>query len=192
MKRTLHQVVPGLIMAGAAAVPVVTMAEILTHAPAGGSTLGAQPSTAVAVAPSKSPAGAPPSASASSGGTQVYRGPVINDPFGGVQATITVSGNRITDVTISAPQGDPHSAAINQQAVPLLRRETLQAQSAQVNTVSGATLTSSSYAQSLQAAVSQAQSQGHQLAGTSTSSQAAGSPSTGTNQAPAVSVSGDD
>jgi hypothetical protein len=47
----------------------------------------------------------------------------------------------------------PKSAAINSQAIPLLRQETLQTQSAQVNVVSGATLTSEAYAQSLQAAL---------------------------------------
>jgi uncharacterized protein with FMN-binding domain len=112
---------------------------------------------------------------------------VINDPFGGVQATITVAGNRITNVSISAPQDNPRSASINQQAVPLLQQETLQAQSAQINLISGATLTSQAYAQSLQAALTQAHSQGNAPAGSSSSSQAAGS-----GQVSAISSSGDD
>ncbi|HEX6508868.1 MAG TPA: FMN-binding protein, partial [Chloroflexota bacterium] len=81
---------------------------------------------------------------------------VVYDQYGPVQATITVTGRRITNVSISAPMGDPRSADINSQAVPILQSETLQAQNANVNTVSGATETSDAYAQSLQAAVAQA------------------------------------
>jgi uncharacterized protein with FMN-binding domain len=48
------------------------------------------------------------------------------------------------------------SAAINSQAIPILKNETLQAQGANVNTVSGATYTSQAYIQSLQSATRQA------------------------------------
>ena len=48
------------------------------------------------------------------------------------------------------------SPEISQQAEPILRQEALQAQSAQIDLVSGATFTSESYAQSLQAALDQA------------------------------------
>jgi uncharacterized protein with FMN-binding domain len=70
-----------------------------------------------------------------------------------VQATITVTGKKITNVSITAPEDNPRSAGINQQAVPLLQSETLQAQSANVNLVSGATFTSDAYIQSLQGAL---------------------------------------
>jgi uncharacterized protein with FMN-binding domain len=81
---------------------------------------------------------------------------VIYDREGAVQAVITVTDKKITSVSISAPQNDPRSASINAQAIPLLVQETLQAQSANINTVSGATDTSAAYVQSLQAALSQA------------------------------------
>jgi uncharacterized protein with FMN-binding domain len=78
---------------------------------------------------------------------------VVDDPFGTVQATITVTGSKITNVSITAPQDNPRSAFINQQAVPLLQQETLQAQSATIDLISGATITSEAYIQSLQIAL---------------------------------------
>src|SRR5579872_90018 len=186
MKRTtLQQVVPALIMAGAAGIPVVTTVEILTHVPGGGMA-AVQPSAPVAAAPPTSSSrgsGTPPSSPA---GTHTYQGPVVSDPFGGVQATITITGNKIADVVISAPQDNPRSASINQQAVPLLRSETLQAQSAQINTISGATLTGQAYIQSLQAVLSQAH------VGSSSQSQGTGGGSVASGQAPSISISGDD
>lgn len=187
-RRKQHQLIPTIIMAGAAAVPVATTVEILTHVPGHGSTIALQPSQPVAArptGPSSSGAGLPAS---TSGGTHTYQGPTVNDPFGGVQATVVVAGKKIADVTIAAPQNNPSSASINQQAVPLLRSETLQAQSAQINTISGATYTSQAYAQSLQGALDQARSQGNALP---SASQPSNGTSSGTAQA-SISVSGDD
>ena len=50
--------------------------------------------------------------------------------------------------------------AINAAATPVLRQEALQAQSATIDTVSGATYTSTGYVQSLQSAIDQARSAG--------------------------------
>jgi uncharacterized protein with FMN-binding domain len=186
-QRRAHHVVPAIIMAGAAAVPIVTTAEILSHAMAGGNTAAFQPSAPVTVNPSRSSSSATGSSApaASARGARTYQGPVVNQPFGGVQASVTISGKKITNVVISAPQDNPRSAGINQQAVPLLQSETLQAQSARINTISGATLTSQAYIQSLQAALGQAGSQGSAPAGNA-------SPPSGSAQSPSVSVSGDD
>jgi uncharacterized protein with FMN-binding domain len=76
--------------------------------------------------------------------------------FGLVQATLTVRSGKITNVSITAPQDNPTSQYINQQVVPMLRSETLQAQSANINGISGATVTSDAYYQSLQNALSKA------------------------------------
>lgn len=70
---------------------------------------------------------------------------------------IVVSDGTITDVT--APQltdADGRSVAISAQAAPVLRQEALQAQSAQIQAVSGATFTSEGYTTSLQSAIDQA------------------------------------
>jgi uncharacterized protein with FMN-binding domain len=190
-RRRMHQVIPALIMAGAAAVPIATTIEILTHVPGGGGTIAMQPSTQVAALPSR-PSSRTAGSAASSGGTRTYQGQVVNDPFGGVQATITVTGKKITSVSISAPMNGGRSASINQQAIPYLQSETLQAQSAQINTVSGATLTSQAYVQSLQSALDQARSQGNLQTASASPSQSANGTSGGTAQAPSVSPSGDD
>jgi uncharacterized protein with FMN-binding domain len=56
------------------------------------------------------------------------------------------------------PDGDRKSVSINNRALPRLIKETATAQSAEVDTVSGATYTSGSYRQSLQSAIDQARS----------------------------------
>jgi uncharacterized protein with FMN-binding domain len=69
---------------------------------------------------------------------------------------VTVQGGKITDVQfLSHPTGN-HSDRINAQAVPILTQEAIAAQSANVQVVSGATLTSGAFMQSLQSALSQA------------------------------------
>ncbi len=191
MKRQkMHQIVPTLIMVGAAAVPLITTVEILSHVPPGGNAIALQPLAPVAiVSPKSSSSSAGGATLASSGTVKTFQGAAVSDPFGTVQATITVGGKRITNVAISVPQNNPTSASINQQAVPLLQRETLQVQSAQVNTVSGATYTSQAYAQSLQAALDQARRQGNAVSNTPASSQIAAAATT---QAPSVSVHSDE
>ena len=65
---------------------------------------------------------------------------------------------RITSVSATAPNHTDRSVRINQQAIPILRQETLLAQSARINLVSGATDTSNAFAQSLQSAILKARS----------------------------------
>jgi uncharacterized protein with FMN-binding domain len=86
---------------------------------------------------------------------------VVGDPFdndyGTVQVQVTLQGRRITNVTpLQMPFDRRRSAEISQAAAPLLLQEALQAQSAQINIVSGASFTSQSYAQSLQSALDKA------------------------------------
>jgi uncharacterized protein with FMN-binding domain len=76
--------------------------------------------------------------------------------WGPVQVTIVVKGKRLVDVQATAPTERARSAFINDQAVPWLRQEALQAQSANIDLISGATMTSEAFAQSLQDALQQA------------------------------------
>jgi uncharacterized protein with FMN-binding domain len=70
---------------------------------------------------------------------------------------VTVQNGHITAVTaLQMPYEHSRSEYISQQAEPLLRREALQSQSAQIDLLSGATYTSESYAQSLQSALDRA------------------------------------
>ncbi len=87
---------------------------------------------------------------------KVYHGSKASMRWGVVQVTIAVVGRRVIRVTDSLPEVKPRSKFINQRAEPVLRRETLQAQSANVRVVSGATLTSRAWAQSLQYALGKA------------------------------------
>jgi uncharacterized protein with FMN-binding domain len=68
---------------------------------------------------------------------------------------VTVSGTRILDVGIASIDdgGNPHSESIDQQAVPVLEQEAMQAQSANIQAVSGASYTSAGFTQSLQSAL---------------------------------------
>ena len=69
----------------------------------------------------------------------------------------TLQAGHLTGVTaLQMPYDHSRSQFISQQAGPLLQQEALQAQSAQIDIVSGATYTSESYAQSLQSALDRA------------------------------------
>lgn len=88
-----------------------------------------------------------------------YTGDAAQTQYGPVQVRITVSGGKLTDVeAVQLTERDGRSVAISQQAAPILRQEALQAQSASVQAVSGATYTSEGYVTSLQSALDQAAS----------------------------------
>lgn len=91
-------------------------------------------------------------AAAKAGGT--YDGDVVQTRFGSVQVQITVKAGTITDVTaLKLTDHEGRSVQISNYAAPILRSEVLQAQSADVQTVGGATVTSDAYLTSLQAAL---------------------------------------
>ncbi len=84
-----------------------------------------------------------------------YRGAGAKNPYGTVQVSIKVTGGKIVAADATYPTSND-SGRINPPAVAQLKQSTLQAQSADVDTVSGATFTSESYAKSLQAALDRA------------------------------------
>ena len=97
--------------------------------------------------------------SSSSGSTEArtYTGSVAQTRWGPVQVQITVQGDKITKVTVlQQPNGNHKDAEINSYALPILVQDTLTAQSAQIDMVSGATVTSDGYITSLQSALDQA------------------------------------
>jgi uncharacterized protein with FMN-binding domain len=105
-------------------------------------------------APSASASSPPSSSPSSSSPAKTYSGSVAQTRWGPVQVSITVSGGKITDVAVPTyPDNNGRDAEINAYALPVLRQETLSAQSAQIDTVSGATVTSDGYIESLQAAL---------------------------------------
>jgi uncharacterized protein with FMN-binding domain len=100
------------------------------------------------------------SQSISSNNTQykdgTYTGDIANAYYGNVQVAVTISGGKITNIKfLQYPDTHSTSVIINQQAMPYLQQEAIQAQSANVQLISGATFTSQAFIQSLQSALSQ-------------------------------------
>jgi uncharacterized protein with FMN-binding domain len=89
--------------------------------------------------------------------THTYHGPNVNMQWGTVQVTIVVKGKVVTNLTATAPTERARSAFINQQAVPMLRSEVLKARTVanikKIYGISGATMTSEAFYQSLLAAL---------------------------------------
>ena len=117
-------------------------------------------STSAATVPS---AGAPTTtsspqdSSSNSSNIKTYTGSVAQTRWGPVQVKITVQDGKVTKVTVlQQPNGNRRDQEINDQALPILIDETVSAQSAKIDMVSGATVTSEGYLQSLQAAIDEA------------------------------------
>ena len=98
-----------------------------------------------------------PSTAPSAAGAGTFTGDSVQTRWGPVQVRITVKDGKLTDVTaVVYPSDNPRDQEINGYALPRLRTEALQAQSADIDTVSGATYTSDGYRQSLQSALDSA------------------------------------
>jgi uncharacterized protein with FMN-binding domain len=88
----------------------------------------------------------------------VYKGTVANAVYGNLQVEVTITGNKIYGVKfLQFPNDQYTSSQINIYADPLLAQEAIQAQSANVDVVSSATLTSKAFVESLQSALTQAE-----------------------------------
>ncbi|WP_128380543.1 FMN-binding protein [Streptomyces cavernae] len=133
------------------ALTVVGLIPLWRYEPSSGATATTEvaapnPSSSSASGSSGS-SSAPPSAS--TGGSQVVAGSTVNTEKGAVQVEVTFDGDEITAVKLLQQPNHPQTTA----AVPKLIAETLEAQSADIDTVSGATITSDGYRKSLQAAL---------------------------------------
>jgi major membrane immunogen (membrane-anchored lipoprotein) len=90
-------------------------------------------------------------------GATTVTGSVAQTRWGPVQVEITVADGTITDVSVvEYPTGNRRDREINETALPVLVDETIDAQSADIDMVSGATVTSEGYLESLQSALDQA------------------------------------
>ncbi|MGO9781210.1 MAG: FMN-binding protein [Streptosporangiaceae bacterium] len=86
--------------------------------------------------------------------TRIITGNVANTIYGPVQIQAAVKAGKIIKVTIlQQPSTTAHDLQIGAFAFPQLEAETLSAQSAKIDMVSGATYTSGGYIQSLQSAI---------------------------------------
>lgn len=103
-----------------------------------------------ATTPSSTPSTAPV-------GRRTVDGDVVSTPYGPVEVAVVIERGRIADVrTLRTPSAADRSVRLAELATPILRQEVLTAQSARIDTVSGATYTSEGYAQSVQYALDHA------------------------------------
>ncbi|MCL4405504.1 MAG: FMN-binding protein [Patescibacteria group bacterium] len=87
----------------------------------------------------------------------LFYGGVANAFYGNVQVAAAIKNGKLTDVQfLQYPNDNGHSLAVSGYALPILKQEAIQSQSANVDIVSGATETSLAYQQSLTSALSQA------------------------------------
>jgi uncharacterized protein with FMN-binding domain len=133
----------------------LSLGPALGPAPPGGSPANAPTSTTTGPGSSGSPATTSPSTSPQA--TRTATGAAVNYSYGVLSVEATVSGTKLTNVTIASIDdgGNFRSQSIDQQSVPVLEQEALQAQSANIQGVSGASYTSSGFEQSLQSALTQ-------------------------------------
>ena len=91
---------------------------------------------------------------AGTGGGRTLTGAVSNTPYGPMQVQVTVEGKKITGVKVlQQTNTGVMSQQIDSNSIPQLTKETLTVQSARIDTVSGATATSTGYINSLQSAL---------------------------------------
>jgi uncharacterized protein with FMN-binding domain len=142
MKRAL--VVGTGTLAGVAAVLALNPDGAATTV-AGGRPASASSSTSAGSSTTSDPAG-----------TRTATGSVVDvgRGYGSIQVQATLENGRIVDIAaLAVPQNDGRSAMISQQAVPLLVQQAVAAQSSQIAGISGASYTSSGFAESLKAAL---------------------------------------
>jgi uncharacterized protein with FMN-binding domain len=144
---------PGLPTKSASALHAKATTPPATAPPASDSAPTTSPTTSAPA--STAPPTSPPTTNA--GAVRTIDGDPFDNRYGTVQVQVTLQGRRIISVNpLQMPTDRERSAEISQQAAPLLLQEVLQAQSAQIDIIGGASYTSESYAQSLQSALDKA------------------------------------
>jgi uncharacterized protein with FMN-binding domain len=114
-------------------------------------------STSTSAAPARPASPGPARAATATPSARTVTGTVANTQYGPMQIELTLVGQKITKVTVLQRTDDgSESNEIDSMAIPQLTSETLAAQSARIDAVSGASYTSSGYIQSLQSALDKA------------------------------------
>ncbi len=141
-------------------VAVVLLFSYRTSTSGAGGAGAAAPPGVVTPAPGAAGSGAAGSGAAPAADV-VVNGTVAQTRWGPVQVQVHIVAGKITDAkTLQVPNGNRRDVEINAYAVPRLRAEVLAAQSADIDAVSGATVTSDGYVSSLQAALDRAHFKG--------------------------------
>ena len=145
------------VITGAAFVGIawVISYKVTPHTVALGSPLGLSSPTPTPTQGTPAPPSPTPSASPKVSGS--FTGQVESNRYGDVQVKVIITDGKITDVqALQLPTDRAESAYISSQVGPWLHDEVIQAQSAKIDIISGATYTSESYAQSVETALQQA------------------------------------
>ena len=156
-----------LLTLGGTAAGLAALLSFKTHTVAAAAPAPAAPASSAAASPSAGGTGsstarstASPAASAGAGSplmTRTVTGTVANTDHGPMQVQLTLAGTKITKVTLLQQTNDgSESQEIDATAIPKLTSETLAAQDAQIDAVSGASYTSQGYIASLQSALDKA------------------------------------
>ena len=156
-----------LLTLGGTAAGLAALMSFKTHSLAAADPAPASPPSASAMTspPAADGAGSGSASTAASGkasagqptASRAVTGAVANTPYGPMQVQLTLSGTKITKVTVLQRTNDGvESQQIDNTAIPALTSETLAAQNAHIDAVSGATYTSSGYIKSLQSALDRA------------------------------------
>jgi uncharacterized protein with FMN-binding domain len=141
----------------AAAAPEATSTPSASAATSQPMASGAGSSSASPAASKKASAPAGKASASSQAATRTVTGTVANTQYGPMQVQLALAGTKITKVTVLQRTNDgAESDEIDDNAIPKLSSETLAAQSARIDAVSGASYTSSGYIQSLQSALDKA------------------------------------
>ena len=135
--------------------PVTGTADVTTTDDTTSTQTTSVPSWSATATPSATAAAGSGSATSLTDGT--YTGDTVSHRYGQVTVTVTIRSGAIASLSeqVSASSGG-RSSSINAAAIPTLRQEILAADSARVDTVSGATYTSQAYLTSLQSALDEA------------------------------------
>ncbi|MFJ6896016.1 FMN-binding protein [Streptomyces hokutonensis] len=140
----MKRVIPVLVLSVAGLIPVWRYEPSI-----GTTTSTATPEVVSTPTPTATSSSSSSSSTPSTSSKKVVQGTAINTSKGTVQVQVTFEGDTISAVSMLQQPDHPQTTA----AVPVLIEETLKAQSSKIDTVSGATITSDAYVQSLQAAI---------------------------------------
>jgi uncharacterized protein with FMN-binding domain len=147
-----------VIFAAITAIGLILLLTFRSRAPDGPAAGSPVPSVSrpTASGPGNSTSTAITSAPVLRDGTHRALGRRVHTDWGYVQVAVRSAHRRIVDIAaVELPHGNPTDVQINRGAVPQLRAAALAAQSAHIDTISGATVTSEGYLRSLQSALDQ-------------------------------------
>jgi uncharacterized protein with FMN-binding domain len=152
--------IPDLVAPIATSAPAPTVSAPAETTTTTTSSTGTSATASSTTAPGTTAAPTPTTASTTvtTGGALVgFDGDTISTRFGPVQVQAQIqNGTLVAVAVVQYPDDDGKSIRINERALPELQSEALTAQSARVDTISGATYTSNAYVQSLQSALDEA------------------------------------